>query len=91
MAVSAVSAHPDATGWGRGRRAGMARRRELLAHAGIRLEGDLGLTGTKVGADDVLDAAVVACTAQRVAAGEAMCLPDPPEVVEAGRTAAIWS
>jgi predicted RNase H-like nuclease len=39
--------------------------------------------------DDVLDAAAAAWSAQRIAAGTACSLPDPPEVV-AGAAVAIW-
>lgn len=56
-------------------------RRRLLAEVGIVLDGDIGLGGLRVGADDVLDAAVVAWTAQRVLRGEAFSPPDPPEIV----------
>ena len=42
------------------------------------------------GVDDVLDAAVVARTAQRVASGEARPLPDPPETFSDGIPCAIW-
>jgi len=65
-------------------------RRRLLATAGLRLCGDLGLAGLDVGVDDVLDAAVAAWTARRVLAGEAVSLPDPPERFGDGLPAAIW-
>lgn len=39
----------------------------------------------------MLDAAVVAWTAQRVLRGEAFSLPDPPEQVGLGFVAAIWA
>jgi predicted RNase H-like nuclease len=39
--------------------------------------------------DDVLDAAAVAWTANRIAVGIASTLPDPPEQV-GGRRVAIW-
>ena len=57
---------------------GLALRRRLLAEAGITLPDDLGMAGA-AGPDDVLDAAVVAWTAARIAAGTAKPLPDPPE------------
>jgi predicted RNase H-like nuclease len=38
---------------------------------------DLGAAG-RAGADDVLDAAAVAWTASRLAAGTAVSFPDPP-------------
>lgn len=72
--------------------AGMARRRRLLADAGIELADDLGLGGRKVAVDDVLDAAAVAWTARRVLAGTAVSRPDPPEVVSPLELpAAIWT
>jgi predicted RNase H-like nuclease len=46
--------------------AGIARRRQLLAGAGIVLPEDLGLAGEKAAVDDVLDAAAAAGTALRV-------------------------
>jgi predicted RNase H-like nuclease len=70
--------------------AGFQMRSQLLASGGIDLTGDLGLSGARVGADDVLDAAIAAWTAARVANGNAECIPDPPEVVEGGRRAAIY-
>jgi predicted RNase H-like nuclease len=69
--------------------AGFEMRRRLLADAGIRLDGDLGLAGHRVGPDDVLDAAAAAWTATRVARGRHRRLPDPPEVLSDGRRAAI--
>jgi predicted RNase H-like nuclease len=40
--------------------------------------------------DDLLDACVVAWTAARYAAGTAYSLPDPPEILPDGTSAAIW-
>jgi len=56
-------------------RAGRATRRALLAQAGIELP-----AGRVPGAreDDLLDAAAVAWSARRIAAGRARVLPDPP-------------
>lgn len=71
--------------------AGAARRRELLAARGIELPGDLGLTGLRVGVDDVLDAAAVAWTAGRVAAGTACRRPAEPERFSDGVDCAIWT
>ena len=70
---------------------GFQLRRRILAGAGIVLDDDLGLAGHKAAPDDVLDAAVAAWTAQRVAAGAHLCLPDPPEVLSDGRRSAIWA
>ncbi len=71
--------------------AGAVRRRELLAAHGIELTGDLGLSGLRVGVDDVLDAAAVAWTARRVAAGQARRLPETPERFSDGTDCAIWT
>ena len=70
---------------------GAVGRRHLLADAGVEISGDLGLSGRKVGVDDVLDAAAVAWTASRVARGAARCLPDPPERFSDGIACAIWT
>ena len=71
--------------------AGATRRRRLLAAAGIPLADDLGAAGRAAAVDDVLDAAVAAWTARRVARGEARPMPDPPEVFSDGVECAIWS
>ena len=70
--------------------AGAALRRKLLAQVGIVLPDDLGAAGEQARVDDVLDAAVVAWTAQRVASGKAHPLPDPPETFSDGIPCAIW-
>jgi predicted RNase H-like nuclease len=64
--------------------AGAEARRRLLAGHGIRLSGDLGVAGLNAGVDDVLDAGAAAWTARRYAAGQAISLPDPPEVFSDG-------
>ncbi|MGH3303199.1 MAG: DUF429 domain-containing protein, partial [Streptosporangiaceae bacterium] len=71
--------------------AGAVRRRQLLAAHGIDLAGDLGLSGLRVGVDDVLDAAAVAWTATRVAAGTARRLPARAERFSDGVDCAIWT
>jgi predicted RNase H-like nuclease len=71
--------------------AGAAERRALLARAGIVLADDLGPPAEQAGVDDVLDAAVLAWTAQRVASGSARPLPDPPEMLSDGSACAIWT
>lgn len=70
--------------------AGAERRRALLADTGIVLSGELGLAGQAVGVDDVLDAGAAAWSALRVACGDAMSLPNPPETFADGWPAAIW-
>ena len=70
--------------------AGVARRRQLLARAGIVLGDDLGRAGEKAGVDDILDAAVAAWTALRVTRGQARSIPDPPELFSDGLPCAVW-
>jgi enoyl-CoA hydratase/carnithine racemase/predicted RNase H-like nuclease len=67
---------------------GVAARLEQLAAAGIARPSLL--QAPEYAADDVLDACALAWTAARVAAGDACCLPDPPEVFSDGIPAAIW-
>ena len=70
--------------------AGQRERVALLTAAGLdldRLVGDVGLAAP----DDVVDAGACAWTALRLVRGEATSLPDPPQVLADGRTAAIWS
>lgn len=71
--------------------AGAVRRHQLLAAQGIDLDGDLGLSGLRVGVDDVLDAAAVAWTARRIAAGSARRMPAEPERFSDGVDCAIWT
>jgi predicted RNase H-like nuclease len=71
--------------------AGAVRRRQLLMAQGIDLDGDLGLSGLRVGVDDVLDAAAVAWTARRVADGGARRLPAETERFSDGVDCAIWT
>lgn len=68
---------------------GVVQRRRLLAGAGIVIPDDLGPAG-QAAVDDVLDAAVVAWTASRVARGLARSLPDPPVPLSDGLACAIW-
>jgi predicted RNase H-like nuclease len=70
--------------------AGAERRRTLLAGAGIRLAGELGLAGRLARVDDVLDAAAAAWSACRVSAKAAVSLPDPPDTHSDGLPCAIW-
>lgn len=71
--------------------AGIARRRQLLADAGIVLPENLGPAGEKAAIDDVLDAAVAAWTALRVTRDQARSHPDPPELFSDGLASAIWT
>ncbi|GAA3566431.1 DUF429 domain-containing protein [Microlunatus spumicola] len=76
--------HPKKT-W-----AGQRERVALLDAAGIRLDALTGATGS-AGPDDVVDAAAAAWTARRLAAGTAVSLPDPPELLPHGLHAAVWA
>ena len=67
---------------------GLLLRRRLLADARIRLPDHIGEVAGAV-ADDVVDAAVVAWSARRIAEGTSATLPDPPEQGD-GRPVAIW-
>lgn len=68
---------------------GHTQRRALLVRKGIVIPDDLGNAGTAA-ADDILDAAVAAWSAKRIAAKVAIPLPNPPERDADGRPVAIW-
>lgn len=68
---------------------GLLLRHRLLGANGVLLPDDLS-EGGLAPADDVLDAAAAAWTANRVAEGEAKTLPDPPEERSGGHTIVIW-
>ena len=71
--------------------AGMQERLEALRSAGIELSG-LGEPGEHAAVDDVVDAAVAAWSARRVANGDGISLPDPPDIDPAtGDLVAIWA
>jgi predicted RNase H-like nuclease len=70
--------------------AGLEARRQALEGAGILVPTHLS-DARGVAADDVLDAAVVAWSARRIAAGQARSFPDPPELSADGEVAAIWA
>jgi predicted RNase H-like nuclease len=70
--------------------AGSNARRELLEREGVALDDSLGDAGIKAAVDDVLDAAVMAWTARRIAGGAARALPATPPRDQAGRAVAIW-
>lgn len=68
---------------------GLSLRRGLLLGAGIELPDDLGEAGG-TGIDDVVDAAVVAWSAHRIATDEAQSFPAEPVVGPDGLVPAIW-
>ena len=68
---------------------GHQERASLLVDAGVVVPAELEVAG-HAAPDDVLDAAVAAWSAERIARGVNGCVPDPPERDEAGREVAIW-
>ena len=68
---------------------GAVERQEALESAGIALPAHLGSAGAAP-VDDVLDAAICAWSARRIALGDAECVPPEPELDAAGRPMAIW-
>lgn len=71
--------------------AGMVERRQGLERAGISLDHIAGEAISRAAVDDVLDAAVAAWSAGRLARGTALSFPDPPPVGASGRPVAIWA
>ena len=71
--------------------AGMIERRAALAAHGVVIDSITGPATVQGATDDLLDAAAVAWSAQRVAAGAARSFPHPPEDLGDGESAAIWS
>ena len=72
--------------------AGGQQRRQILARLGLGLDGPLLPAGRHAGPDDVLDAAIAAWSAGRLAAGAGQSLPSPPEeLAPGGRPVAIWA
>lgn len=71
--------------------AGLRQRLALLDEVGISIPDDLGAVGSVAAIDDIVDAAAVAWTARRLAAGQAVPRPAPPEIFSDGFPAAIWA
>jgi predicted RNase H-like nuclease len=71
--------------------AGMEERRALLARHGLAAPFLTEAPPAGVGQDDVLDAAVCWLVARRIASGQAVCFPDPPERDDHGLEVAIWA
>ena len=68
---------------------GHTERREVLVRAGIVIDNELRQAGPAA-TDDILDAAVAAWSARRIAIGAAVSLPQPPEHDGNGHQIAIW-
>jgi predicted RNase H-like nuclease len=97
--VTLFEVHPEVSFWalagtplraGKHSWTGQAERQALLEAAGIVIPTELGWAGLVARADDVLDAAVAAWSAQRIASGHGRSLPDPPERDSESRPIAIW-
>ncbi|HWC10095.1 MAG TPA: DUF429 domain-containing protein, partial [Acidimicrobiales bacterium] len=71
--------------------AGMSERRHALEAAGISLDGIDSVAAVRASVDDMLDAAVAAWSAARIARGAARSFPDPPALDASGRQVAIWA
>lgn len=72
------------------KRTGTGRTARIEALRGIGLEPPPYLPGQGYAVDDLLDACAVAWTAARHTRGEAISLPEEPEVLSDGLPAAIW-
>jgi predicted RNase H-like nuclease len=75
--VSFAAAAERTLRWPKSTWAGLVERRSILIDVGIHLPDDIGEAG-EAGVADVLDAAIGAWTAKRIASGEARSLPDQP-------------
>jgi predicted RNase H-like nuclease len=74
--------------WAKDSWRGAPLRRQLLSGAGITLADELG-EADGVPVPDVLDAAIAAWSATRIARGRSISLPDPPQVHSDGLRASI--
>jgi predicted RNase H-like nuclease len=70
---------------------GMVERRRGLEAKGISLDQFGGTAALRASVDDMLDAAVAAWTARRLARGQATSFPDPAPLDPSGRQVAIWA
>jgi predicted RNase H-like nuclease len=71
--------------------AGMVERRQALEAVGISLDEIDFVAAVRASVDDMLDAAVAAWTAGRIARGAARSFPDPPQRHASGKRVAIWA
>jgi predicted RNase H-like nuclease len=69
---------------------GLAERRRLLERAGIVVPDDISEASAVI-ADDILDAAVAAWSARRIAEGTAVRLPERPTEHQGSREITIWA
>jgi predicted RNase H-like nuclease len=90
--ISFAVANGAPLSWSKHTWAGGQERRQILARQGLALDGPLLPAGRHAGPDDVLDAAIAAWSARRLAAGTAHSLPArPEEMTPGGRPMAIWA
>lgn len=82
--ISFAEAHGAPLEWPKSTWNGITLRRQILERQGVVLPADLG-PGGRAGVADVLDAAIAAWSAGRIAAGEARSLPAGSQ-----RVGAIW-
>lgn len=71
--------------------AGMVERHNALKAAGISLDAIDGVAPVHAAVDDMLDAAIAAWTARRIADGTALSFPDPPQLDSSGNQMAIFA
>lgn len=88
LSFTAMAGAPPA--YGKRTWAGLQERLRLLEARGLTLDGLHGDTG-RAAADDVVDAAAVAWTTRRRAAGVARSWPDPPQALPGHPACAIWA
>ena len=82
--------HHEAVPVGKRKPEGEAVRRDLLVRAGVVVGDPPRQAFIRAAPDDLLDAAVAAWSARRIANGEGVCVPDPPQHDADGRAVAIW-
>jgi predicted RNase H-like nuclease len=87
LAFSAMAGTP--LGYSKHTAAGRDLRRELLALAGLAIPAQLTGLVSLAPVTDTLDAAALAWSAWRIATGQAVTLPDPPQHDRQGREIAI--
>jgi predicted RNase H-like nuclease len=71
--------------------AGVYERRRALEGAGLTLDHIHGDAAVRAAVDDMLDAAVAAWSARRIALGQGLMIPEPAPTGPDGRPIAIWA